>query len=172
MPDHTDRAFRLGLVVIRQADHDPVLWDIIDRIRPFSIDDMYDCPVCGSPVLAPSREVLVGGHLLTHPFVWTRVRQQLESEKVATEQQMVALQRQIELEKATSRRRSRSIPDVKSAYSAAVVGLRRDGVRLTWLNVATRIAQDASLESLDERTLRRWAEEDGLPRPQDMAEVK
>lgn len=67
---------------------------------------------------------------------------------------------------ARPEKRPRLVPDAESAIKEAVRGLRRERGKLTWVNVALWMRRNTpGCESLDEGTLRRWAREDGLPRP-------
>lgn len=64
--------------------------------------------------------------------------------------------------------RPRLVPNVAAAMDAAIAALVTERIkRLTWQNVATRMADDCDLQTLDESTLRRYAKEDGLPPPWD-----
>jgi len=73
MTDEADRAWELGHRVLERADHDAMLAALCDRIPWDSIDGLYDCPICGDVVIAPSREAFFGGHLLTHLPVRARI---------------------------------------------------------------------------------------------------
>jgi hypothetical protein len=62
------------------------------------------------------------------------------------------------------KRRARTIPDLPTAYDAAILALKHDQTRLTWPNVATEIARAHEI-TLHPSTLRDWCGADGLPRP-------
>lgn len=61
-------------------------------------------------------------------------------------------------------RRSRLIPDPEEAVREAVSNLRRNRTRLTWTNVATWMRDNVDgCQSLTEKTLRTWRDEDKWP---------
>lgn len=55
-------------------------------------------------------------------------------------------------------------PQYEQLYRDAIGDLKRDHVRLTWLAVAVRIANEQG-DTLDPSTLRRWVQRDHLPKP-------
>lgn len=60
--------------------------------------------------------------------------------------------------------RPRLIPDAEEAVRDAVANLRRNRTRLTWTNVATWMRDNvAGCDSLSEKTLRTWRDEDNWP---------
>jgi hypothetical protein len=66
-------------------------------------------------------------------------------------------------------RRPRQIPDFDAAYRTAVVEMHGTGEKLIWANATTRISEARELPDLNPSTVRRWADEDGLPNPAAMA---
>jgi hypothetical protein len=61
-------------------------------------------------------------------------------------------------------RRPRLIPDAEEAVRDAVASLRITRTRLTWVNVATWMRDNvAECDSLSEKTLRGWRDEDHWP---------
>ena len=73
-------------------------------------------------------------------------------------------ERERDLGPPNRRKRPRLIPDSERAAANAIRGLRKDLIRLTWKNVATRMQDEVhGCEYLSERTLRRWRDEDGWP---------
>ena len=66
---------------------------------------------------------------------------------------------------APKQHRPRLIPDFPTVYQDAISGLRADGVKLTWANVATRVAEKHPVYTGDPSTLRRWTRENHLPPP-------
>lgn len=77
---------------------------------------------------------------------------------------LLAVVRQIHHERRPARR-PRLIPDAENAIRDAVAALVETRTRLSWRTVTTWLRSNVQgCESVDEKTLRGWRDEDGLPR--------